>query len=69
VTPGQSSLAAGTTNSIGWTSDLAGFSDGTNDHVFFIGADGFVHEFYGRAVDPFNAWFEHRIGNGAAFLP
>jgi outer membrane protein assembly factor BamB len=68
VSPGQSSLANGTKNFIGWTSDLAGFFDGTNDHVFFIGADSHVHEFYGRAVDPFTAWVEHPISSGA-FLP
>jgi outer membrane protein assembly factor BamB len=69
VHPGQSSFATGTTNGIPWISDLAGFFDGTNDHVFFIGADGFVHEFYGRATDPFTSWFEHSIGTTKAFLP
>jgi outer membrane protein assembly factor BamB len=67
--PGQSSLASGVTNSVPWTSDLAGFFDGTNDHVFFVGADGFVHEFYGAASSPFSQWVEHLIGSGSALLP
>jgi hypothetical protein len=63
------SLAGGTTNSVSWTSDLAGYFDGTNDHVFFLASDGYVHEFYGGATSSTNTWVEHRIGNGGALLP
>jgi hypothetical protein len=68
-TPGQSSGAASNLNNVAWTSDLAGYTDGTNDHVFFIGADGYIHEFYGGVTAPFSSWFEHRIGSGKAFIP
>lgn len=41
---------------------ITGFFDGSDDHVFYVGTDGKVHEYYGP---PGGAWTGHSIGGPA----
>ena len=40
----------------------AGFFDGTNNHVFWVGADSNIHEAYGTGTNP-GTWYIHAITN------
>jgi hypothetical protein len=50
-----------------WNNQMAGFSDGTNVHAFYIGADSNIHELYMSQSDYTNgsrAFAQHAIGGG-----
>jgi hypothetical protein len=52
-----------------WNNQMAGFSDGTYIHAFYIGADSNIHELYMLQSDYSNgsmAFNQHAVGGGGA---